>query len=259
MEELLRKLERKSDSRKGENGKVGVIAGSRDYTGAPALSAKAALRTGSDLVKILTSEEISDTVAGYSENFIVEDYSGGYFGESAVDQALELDEWADVIVVGPGLSDLDEIALQEFLEMADATLVVDADAIKPAANAEIKAIYTPHRGELEFILDRYDSEEDFVCETGSVLAVKGKRDRVYSDEKDVEIEAGTSAMTVGGTGDVLTGVVASLISQDLNSPEASRLGLRINGKAGVEAEKEFGNGLLATDLIEKIPEVIREN
>lgn len=256
MEELLEKLGRESGSHKGENGRVGVIAGSRDFTGAPALSAKAALRTGCDLVKILTSEEIADVVAGYSENFIVEGHPGGYFGERAIDQALELDEWADVIVVGPGLSEPDEIALKEFLELVDSTLVVDADAISPAIDAGIEAIYTPHRGELESILENYGSEEDFVRETDSVLTVKDETDRIYTGEEAYKVSAGTPAMTVGGTGDVLTGIIASLLSQGITGEDASRLGIWISGRSGEKAEKEFGNSLLATDIIEKIPEVI---
>lgn len=259
MEELLSKLDRESDSHKGENGKVGVIAGSRDFTGAPALSAKAALRTGCDLVRILTSEEVSDTVSSYSENFIVEEYSGGYFGDGAVDKSLELDEWADVVVIGPGLSKPDEIAVKEFLKMSDSVLVVDADAIEPAAEAGIEAIYTPHKGEMAHILDRYDSEDDFVRETDSVLLMKGEKDRIYSDSGNKVIEVGNPAMTAGGTGDVLTGILASLVSQGMEPSEAAELGAWINGKAGEKAAEDFGNGMLATDILERIPEVLKNN
>jgi ADP-dependent NAD(P)H-hydrate dehydratase len=254
MRKLRDKLERESDSHKGENGKVVVIAGSRDFTGAPALSAKAALRSGCDLVKILTSEHVSDTVAGYSENFIVESYEGGYFGEAAVDKALKLDEWADVVVVGPGLSKVDRVALQEFLEIAESELVIDADAIAPAVQKGINWIYTPHSGELEHIVESYGSEEDFVTDTGSILAVKGEKDIIYTGNDFFEISRGTSAMTVGGTGDVLTGIVSSFISQGLEPVEACKLGVWINGKAGELAAEDYGNGMLATDLIEKIPE-----
>ncbi|MFT4893000.1 MAG: ADP-dependent NAD(P)H-hydrate dehydratase [Candidatus Nanohaloarchaea archaeon] len=258
MRKLLDKLERRSDSHKGENGRVAVIAGSQDFAGAPALSAKAALRSGCDLVKILTSEHVSDTVAGYSENFIVDSHEGGYFGEDAVDKALKLDEWADVTVVGPGLSEVDRVALQEFLELAESELVIDADAIAPAVRKGIKGVYTPHSGELEHIVESYGSEEDFVSDTGSILAVKGEKDIIYTEEDSFEISRGTSAMTVGGTGDVLTGIVSSFISQGLDLVEACKLGVWINDKAGELATEDYGNGMLATDLIEKIPEAIQD-
>ena len=256
MVDLTEELEREAASHKGENGKVGVIAGSKDFSGAPALSAKAALRTGCDLVKILTSEQVADIVAGYSENFIVEGYSGGYFNQGAVEKALELDDWADVLVVGPGLSKPDGEALEEFMQKAESELVIDAEAVEVASESGVEGVYNPHKGELESILSVYGSERKFVEDTGSVLAVKGSIDKLYSGSGEKSLDVGTPAMTVGGTGDVLTGIIASLISQGLTRYEAAEKGLSVNGRAGEKAEKEFGNGLLATDIIEKIPDTL---
>lgn len=256
MVDLTEELEREAGSHKCENGKVGVIAGSKDFSGAPALSAKAALRTGCDLVKILTSEQVADIVAGYSENFIVEGYSGGCFNQKSVEKALKLDKWADVVVVGPGLSKPDGNALEEFMQKADSDLIIDAEAVDVASESGIEGVYTPHKGELESILSVYGSERKFVEDTGSVLAVKGSVDKLYSGSGEQRLDVGTPAMTVGGTGDVLTGIIASLISQGLSGSQAAELGLSVNGKAGEKAEKEFGNGLLATDIIERIPDAI---
>ncbi|EGQ43905.1 MAG: putative sugar kinase [Candidatus Nanosalina sp. J07AB43] len=75
---LREKLDRNKNSHKGENGKVGIVGGSKDYSGAPALAAQAALKTGCDLTKIVTSEEVSDVVDSYSENLIVRSYPSGY-------------------------------------------------------------------------------------------------------------------------------------------------------------------------------------
>jgi NAD(P)H-hydrate epimerase len=254
MEHSLDKLERSPESHKGQNGKVGVIAGSKDYAGAPAISAKAALRTGADLTHILTSRAVKETVAGYSENFIVSDYSTHYFSKKALHKAKELAEWSDTVVIGPGMSQIDPETVQVFLSYLEKPSVIDADAIKPAPKADLTdAVLTPHSGEAEVIRDEFGSIEEFVNEKDAVVVLKGPNDRIYSSEGVEQIEVGTSGMTIGGTGDALTGVIASLISQGLEPKEAAKLGVWINGKAGERASEELGNGMIATDLIEQIP------
>ena len=257
MEELLEKLVREKDSHKGENGRVGVIAGSRDYTGAPALSAKAALRSGCDLVKILTSDSVREVVAGYSENFIVDSYPGDYFDESGLEKARELEEWSDALVIGPGLGEADPDAVKSFVSKTEKPVVIDADAIEPALEAEVsKAVFTPHTQEAGLIEEKFGSIKEFVERTGAVVVVKGSTDRIYTSEGVFENQTGHPAMTVGGTGDVLTGLIASLISQGLSLEEATRLGTWINGKAGEEAAEEYGNGALAADIMVHVPEII---
>ncbi|MFB6208072.1 MAG: NAD(P)H-hydrate dehydratase [Candidatus Nanohaloarchaea archaeon] len=257
MKELLEKLERDEDSHKGENGKVGVIGGSVDFTGAPALAAEAALRSGSDLSRVLTSEKVREVVAGYSENLIVGSYTGDYFGHGAVKAAVELSEWGDATVVGPGLSEPDEEALKQFFSKRESPLVVDADAIEPAVEVGVSnAVMTPHRGEAGIIEERYGSVEDFVEDTGSVVVVKGPTDRVYTPEQVYENDTGCAGMTVGGTGDVLAGVIAALISQGLSLEDAACLGSWMNGKAGENAFEKYGNGMVATDLPEEISRLL---
>jgi hydroxyethylthiazole kinase-like uncharacterized protein yjeF len=256
MKKLFRQLEREQDTHKGQNGKVGVIAGSRDYTGAPALAAKAALRTGCDLVKILTSRQVSDTVASYSENFIVEDYQADYFDIDALNQALELAEWADVVVIGPGMGEPRAKAVREFIQEAKSTLVVDADALEYVGRSPISdSVLTPHGGEFDQHVERIMDE---LLRADNIVLEKGATDTIYTEEGEKEIEAGSPAMTVGGTGDVLTGVIASLISQGLEKDEAAELGAWINGKAGEKAAEEYENGLMATDVIEEISEVLKK-
>lgn len=257
MKELLLELERDQETHKGQNGKVGVIAGSRDYTGAPALSAKAALRTGCDLVKILTSESVSNTVASYSENFIVEDYSGDYFDMQALNQALELAEWAESVVIGPGLGEPRAKAVREFLQEADSTLVIDADALDHVGRSSFEdAVLTPHGGEFE---DNVEKILDQLLARDKTVLEKGSTDRIHLEDGEKEIEIGDPAMAVGGTGDVLTGIIASLIAQGIDKEGAAELGAWINGRAGEKAAEEYGNGMMATDLIEYIPEVLKEN
>ncbi|MFB6209697.1 MAG: NAD(P)H-hydrate dehydratase [Candidatus Nanohaloarchaea archaeon] len=260
MEHLLEKLDRDPDSHKGENGKVGIIGGSKDFTGAPSLSAKAALRTGCDLAKILTSEYSRSVVAGFSENFIVDSHPSGYLDERGMEKAEELQDWSDCCVIGPGLGDPDDDTIRQMVSEASKPLIIDAEAIQPALDAELyDAVFTPHRGEAEVIRERFTSIQDFVDEKEVVVVVKGQVDRIYSPEGVEANDTGDPTMTVGGTGDVLTGIIASLVSQGLDPEEAARLGCWIDGKAGELASEEYGNGALATDMIENIPEVIESN
>lgn len=255
MEELFEKLERPSNSHKGENGKVLVIGGSQKYTGAPALAAEATLRAGTDLVKILTSEQAKPVVQSFSENLIVESY-GERFDENSLEKALKLEQWADTTVIGPGLSDFDENALKKFGEESG-NLVIDAEAIEPLLEIT-DSIFTPHSGEAEALGEKSGSIKMFAHETENTVLMKGEKDRIFSGKKIFKNETGNSGMTVGGTGDVLAGIVASFSSQGLDDLEASHLAAYVNGKAGEKAAEKFGKGLLATDIIEEIPKILFE-
>lgn len=248
-------ISREKDSYKGENGKVLVIGGSKEYAGAPALSAQAALRSGADLVQVFTSETVRDIVAGYSENLIVEGYEGDYLEMSAIDRALELAEWADVAVIGPGLGNAQPKAVRHFIQEAEATPVIDADALKHVGRAPVEnSVLTPHRGEFEELEDFLDQ----LLQKDNIVLRKGSTDRIYSREDITEIDIGHPGMTVGGTGDVLTGIVAGLISQGMNLGEAAVKAARINGEAGEEAAEKYRNGLVATDLLDHIPSTMQD-
>lgn len=258
-EELSLDFEREPNSHKGQNGKVGVIAGSKDYTGAPALSAKASLRTGADLIHILTADPVKQTVASYSENFIVSGYPTDYFSRKSLEKAKELAEWSDSVLIGPGMGKIDHESAQVLVSYIENPCVIDADAIEPALEADItNAIFTPHQGEAEIIRDKYGSIRKFVEKEDAVVVLKGQEDKIYAGEKVHELKVGNPSMTVGGTGDTLAGIIASLLSQDLEKEDAAKLGTWINGKAGEEASEKLGNGMLATDLIEEIANILQK-
>ncbi len=254
----MEQLDREKDSHKGENGKVGVIGGSVVFTGAPALSGQGALRSGADLVKILTSDEVKDTVACFSENLIVEGYDSDYFGEESVEKAERLDDWADCIVVGPGLGDVDRDVLIDFLEGAESTLVIDADAISAAVQSDVSdAVFTPHGGEAEIMREKFGTIEEFIGSREDVAVLeKGPEDRIYSENGVEKVSVGYAGMTVGGTGDILSGIVGGLMAQGMSKEEAAEKAAKVNGKAGERASEEFGKGLVANDLLEEIPRVL---
>lgn len=253
-EKLLEKLDRENDSHKGENGKVGIIAGSKDFSGPPAFNAEASLRSGADLVKILTSDKVKDVVRSYSENYIIEGYKSDYFTQEALEKAKRLDKWSDVVVLGSGLSDPDKDVLKQFSKNFDSSLVVDAEAIRPLVSEGVKAVYAPHSGEKEVIEEHFDSLKAFCKETGSTVVVTGSVDKIYTQEGVFENETGHPCMTVGGTGDLLAGLIGSLMAQGLDPVEASILGAWINGKAGQISSQEYGRGTTAKDIVDKIPE-----
>ena len=250
----LEELSRNSGSHKGDNGKVLVIGGSEKYTGAPALSAQASLRAGSDLAKVLTSEDAKPVVAGFSENLITESY-GQKFDDSSLEKALELEEWADATVIGPGLSNFETEAVREFAEKSGNT-VVDAGAIKACLKSEGN-IFTPHQKESEVLKKEYGSIKELASVKDNTVVVTGPEDRIIDEEEKVN-PTGNAGMTAGGTGDVLTGIIASLWAQEFGRKEAARIGAKINGKAGERAYEKYGYSLVASDLLEEIPKTLYE-
>jgi NAD(P)H-hydrate epimerase len=242
---------RDDGSRKGENGKVGVIAGSARYTGAPALCAKAAMRSGADLVKVLTSEKTREVVAGFSKDLIVEGYSGDFLTAESLSEAEDLAEWSDVVVAGPGLGEPDYETLSQVVD--GARCVLDADAIhETVLESDLSdAVITPHRGEAEKLGDM----ESFASRTGAVVLAKGPTDKILSPRRQVsEVERGHPTMTVGGTGDVLAGAVGGFMAQDMEREAAAEAGARAVGIAGELAANNYGCGALASDILERIPD-----
>jgi NAD(P)H-hydrate epimerase len=254
----LEKLSRSKHSHKGENGKVLIIGGSKDYTGAPALAAQAALRTGCDLTKILTSHKAKNTISTYSENLIVSSYSTDYIEEKSIKKAQKMAKWSDAVIIGPGTSQPEPEALRKIIGKIQKPKIIDAEAIKPGIKAETSdAIFTPHKKEAETIRNEYGSMNNFVQSKNNVVVLeKGETDKVYFKDDRTEISRGHPGMTVGGTGDVLTGIAAALIAQNISLKEAAIKAAEINGRSGEKAAKKYGNGLNATDLLEEIPKVL---
>ena len=256
-------LDRDPDSHKGENGEVLVVGGG-PYGGAPTLSARAALRTGADLVRVACPATIASEVQGFSENLIVRGFPGETLVPAHVDRILGLAVDHDVVVLGPGVGE-SEAALtfvRRFLEEFDGRAVIDADALQvvPEAETEAELICTPHQGELrkmggETADDPHERGElvrSFATDLDATLLVKGAYDVVSNGEELRLNRTGNPGMTVGGTGDVLAGTVGALAAT--NDPfHAATVGAYVNGRAGDLAVEEHGFGLVATDLIDRIP------
>jgi hydroxyethylthiazole kinase-like uncharacterized protein yjeF len=264
--DLLR-LGRDPRSHKGENGEVLVIGGG-PYVGAPALSAQAALRAGADLVRVTCPTAVSHEIQGYREDLIVRPMEGRKFEPAHVGPVLEFAAQHDVVVIGPGLGDDEETleAARAIIEGYDGTAVVDADALRtvPAIETEATLVCTPHQGELvrmgggttEGWRERRDLVESFADDLGHTLLVKGHYDVVSDGETTRVSRTGNPGMTVGGTGDVLAGVTGALAA--VHEPiHAAAIGAYVNGRAGDIVCEERGDGLVASDMLDAIPDAMR--
>jgi NAD(P)H-hydrate epimerase len=264
-------LARRADSHKGDHGEVLVVGGG-PYVGAPALSARAALRTGADLVRVATPEPAATTVQGYSPDLIVRELAGTRFGPDHVDRVAGMAADHDVLVVGPGLGDDPDTiaAVGALLARYEGQAVVDADALQAVPNVDTEAslVCTPHQGELRGMggpsADDWDERADavaaFAVDLDVTFLVKGAYDVISDGETTRVNRTGTPAMTVGGTGDVLAGATGALLAR-LSPVDAAAVGAYLNGRAGERVVDEDGaapggNGLVATDLLDRLPEVL---
>jgi NAD(P)H-hydrate epimerase len=261
-------LRRAPDAHKGDHGRILVVGGG-PYTGAPALTARATLRAGADLVEVVAPERVAETVAGYSPDLITSPLEGDRLKPRHVDGIVGRAEDADVAVVGPGLGAADETleAVGELLPRLD-RVVVDADALREidAAGEDSEVIATPHAGELarhvEEVPDGWRERravvERFADETDAVTLLKGRYDVISDGEETRVSRTGNPGMTVGGTGDVLAGVCGALAAR-LGSFDAACVAAFANGRAGDAVVGENGYGMTATDLAEALPGALRED
>jgi len=264
---------RRKDAHKGDAGRILVIGGG-PYTGAPAFTGMAAMRSGVDLAFVATPEPAALPVSIYSPNIIVKALRGDIFSEEHVDDLLSFSKDIDVVAIGPGLGDAKETiaAVQKFISKCDRPLVIDADAIgacgaKPQILRGKVGVITPHAGEFKKLTGRsvptddqnakMEMVEDAASRLRMTIVLKGAID-VISDGSSVKLNrTGNNAMTVGGTGDVLTGSIAGILAQKTTPFVAGRIGAFVVGLAGDLAFEEKSYGMLATDVVEKIPFVLR--
>jgi ADP-dependent NAD(P)H-hydrate dehydratase len=256
------------------NGVVCVVGGSRTYHGAPFLCAMGAARTGIDLVCLAVPAMVATPVRSLSPDLIVFPLPDSKLTRG---NASRLASWLPELGcmgIGPGLGPQNPNELKNALATLSSksqTLVVDADALRPhilelPEAQRAKIVVTPHALEFErlFGLKLPDSLDERVAlvkkaagEHNVVVLLKGPTD-VVSDGEKVGLNATHSpAMTVGGTGDVLTGVTSGLAAKGLGRFEAACCAAYINGLAGAEAAKELGFHIVASDVVACIPKAMK--
>lgn len=265
--DLLRYPVPRRDSHKGCGGTLLVIGGG-PYFGAPALSAMAAMRTGVDLVRIATPSASYLPIAMTSPVLTVEELEGDVLGPDHVRGLLELSRAYDAVLIGPGLGTDDRTAdaIRDLVGSCDKPMVIDADGLN-ALGKDFRAngtvILTPHSREfarLGGIIgdDSRDGVRELAERTGATVVLKGTVD-IISDGGSVRYNStGNPGMTTGGTGDVLAGIIAGLVSKQMQAFDAACLGTYISGKAGDRAFEDRSYGLIATDVVERIPSVLKD-
>lgn len=272
---LIVNLKRNKGSRKGDNGKVLVVGGSDLYYGAPVLSAFGALNSGADLVYLAVPEVNYEVTRTFSPDFIVRKYPGGFLSQSSVDAVLELAGGCDSMVIGPGLGNRSETksAVLEVLKKIKIPVVIDADALKAIAEGrellkKLNAVLTPHAGEFR-ILTGEDLSNDLeerkkvvlqqAKKLNAAILLKAPVDIIASQDGRIKLNAtGNAGMTVGGTGDVLAGIVASFMAQRLEPFDAACCAAFVNGTAGDELYKSKSYCFTASDVAGELPNTIKK-
>lgn len=264
---------RYQNCKKGDNGIVLVIGGSSLYHGAPLLASLTALRAGVDLVYTAVPKIIITAIRSYSPNIIALPISDSSLTIGSANRLIKsLPKIPHTATVGMGMTISKPEALNSLvrkLREKGTRLVLDASALIPKVIPEIAesdTIITPHVGEFKRIFDEEvgTSEKDIVSSVSRMatkykftIILKGSVN-VIADEngKVATIKRSTPAMTVGGTGDVLAGLVAALYTRLDSSFDASALAVYFNGLAANIALQQVGLHMVATDLIEFLPKVM---
>jgi NAD(P)H-hydrate epimerase len=281
---------RPADSNKGMFGRVLVVAGSRGMAGAAVLCGSAALRGGAGLVTLAVPEEILPQVAVANPCYLTASLpqdQDGRLSDLAEMPLRNLLQNNSVVAMGPGLGRSSAISalVSSVIAKGNRPLVLDADGLNAMGNQaplptlpprvgegwgggrSEPLILTPHPGEFARILgcevtavqaDRQGLAVQFAAEHGVVMVLKGHGTIVTDGRRVYQNRTGNPGMATGGTGDVLTGLIAALLGQGLEPFSAAQLGVFLHGLAGDLARDELGEAsLIASDLLHFLPRALR--
>ena len=267
---------RKADSHKGDYGRVLVLAGSVGYTGAAYLCAKAALRTGSGLVTLGIPQSLNaimEVKLTCVMTHPLPETTQHTLSDKARDEVLKLAQDADVVAIGPGLSTHPNTRrlVLALLQMLDKPIVLDADGLNVIAGdlyvldkVQREIVLTPHPGEMARLLALPSAEEvqrsrlkvamKFAEREGLVLVLKGHQTLVTDAQLVYMNTTGNPGMATAGAGDVLTGMIASLIGQGYTAFQAAQLAVYLHGLAGdIAATRRGQMTMIATDILDALP------
>ena len=283
----------RKESHKGENGRL-LIVGGGPYYGAPALSSFAAQRMGIDLVFVATPKKVARAITSYSPlikpvrlakdiaklspTLIVKELNDeNYLVNSDIEIVETLTKKVDALLIGPGLGSEKETqkSVEKIVTLFvknKKPIVIDADAIQvigknPSLVKNSQTVLTPHTGEFKELTgvklstnldERKENVKKWAKKLGVTILLKGPID-VISNGVEIKLnDIHNESMTVGGTGDVLAGIVGALLSKKVEPFNAARMGVFINGAAGNIAFDKRSYGLIATDIIDEIPNVLKK-
>jgi NAD(P)H-hydrate epimerase len=267
---------RSTFANKGDAGKVLVVAGSRGKTGAACLVGEGAMRAGAGLVTVATAQSAQPVIAAQMmlecmSEPLVETATGSIAGEAA-ERVLELAQERDVVAMGPGLGSSEDSTrsfVRSVVTRRARPMVLDADALNSLApwaeefrgSAELPLIITPHPGEMarlvgksipEVVRNRAEIAREFATTHGVIVVLKGSRTCIASPDGEVYVNpTGNAGMATGGTGDVLTGIIAGLLAQKADDPlVATTASVYLHGLAGdIAASRKGIRAMVASDIV----------
>jgi NAD(P)H-hydrate epimerase len=265
---------RNADAHKGDFGVALVIGGSRGMSGAAALAGMSALSGGAGLVRVAVPDVCLETVAGFEPCYTTIPLpcdAAGRLNKNALPVLLEQSHQATAVALGPGLNrsaEMDDLVAALYREI-DRPMVVDADALNAlSSQPDIfrsppggPRVLTPHPGEFARITgkklegsEREEAAVELAANSGTVVLLKGHQTLVTDGRRRAYNTTGNPGMATGGSGDVLTGLLAALLCQKLAPYDAARLAAHLHGLSGDLAAKERGEiSLVARDLVDFLP------
>lgn len=270
---------RKNNSHKGSFGKLALLAGSPGMTGAPILTAKAALKGGLGLVYLLTAAEIAEMTAAQLPELVsvALPSQAGLIKETAAAKILKFTEKVDLIAAGPGLGQDKGVKtlIENILKESSLDLILDADALNVISDLELlknykgKLTLTPHPGEMaaltglsikEINNNRIDIARKFAQKYQLNLVLKGAATITAAPDGRAYINlSGSNGLATAGSGDVLTGLIAALMAQELDNFRATALAVYIHGRAGeFAAQANSDYAMIASDIIANLKKVYQE-
>lgn len=259
---------------KGDFGRILLLCGSRGYTGAAALAAMGALRTGAGLVYLGVPESIYAIEAVKLTEPIVFPLPDvdGKFSVSAKNIVVDYLPKMDAVLIGPGIGQSNDCfeVVKFVLENYDGPVVLDADGINMIAEHKDilrgrkgPTVLTPHAGEFvrisaHEIQDRTMDAMELAEDLNSIVLLKG-HETITTDGTNTYINTtGNPGMAVGGCGDILAGMITSLIGQGLSALEAAAYGAWLHGRAGDICAERIGQyGMIPTDMLQIIPQLLK--
>ena len=271
---------RAPESHKGDFGRVLIVAGSVGKTGAAHLAALGALRSGAGLVTVAAPKSCIHVIASMAAEYMtvpLDETPAGTIDFASLDRVLDLK--TDIIALGPGIGTEPSTAafVQGLVERAGVPLVLDADGLNAfsgdpdrlIARDGVEMIVTPHPGEMARLLNRtvedvqrnrLDVAREFAAAHRLHVVLKGHRTIIAGPENRAFINlTGNAGMATGGTGDILTGMIAAFFAQLLDPEAACKIAVYLHGSAGDLAEAEEGEvSLMATDLVSRVGDAIIE-
>ena len=270
----------KADTHKYQQGKVLILAGSVGMTGAAYLSTMGALRSGVGLTMTCAPSSLNNI---YEQKItegmtlVCEDGGKGYFSKNNYDLIMENVEWCDAFIIGPGLGVYDEVfqLVNKLVKNVEKPMVIDADGLRVFNNnlnlfKEINSntVITPHLGELSRLVDMkseivlnnlIDVIDNFMNDYSGVLMAKFSPSLVASNLKGYVNSTGNAGLATAGSGDVLTGIIASLIAQGYALDDAALIAMFVHGKAADQLAKSISQrGMIASDLLYKIGRIFSD-